>query len=99
MPFVMNMKWDGVTPAQYDETRELVQWETDSPAGALFHVAWFETDGLRVVDVWETPDDFQAFAESRLTPGTNKVGIQGEPQVTFTPTHRVFDNTTGKARS
>jgi hypothetical protein len=99
MPIVMNMRWDEVTPEQYDETRDLVQWETDSPQGALFHVAWFENGHFRVLDVWETPEDFQNFVDTRLTPGTNKVGIQGQPQVEISPAHRVFNNETGVARS
>ena len=96
MPYVMNMKWDGVTPDQYDEACDVVQWETDAPPGGIFHVAWFEDGGLRVLDVWETPDQFQAFVDTRLGPGTAKVGIAGEPQVTFAPAHRVFDVSTGK---
>jgi len=99
MPVVMNLKWDGVTPQQYDETCDLVQWETDAPPGGIFHVAWFEDGGLRVLDVWETPDQFQAFVETRLTPGTNKVGMEGEPQVTISPAHRIYDIATGEARS
>jgi hypothetical protein len=99
MPYVMEMKWDGVTPEQYDETRDIVQWETDGPKGGIFHVAWFEDGALRVVDVWDSPDAFQAFADTRLTPGTTKVGIAGEPQVSFAPAHRVFDAAAGTVRT
>ena len=27
MPIVMNMRWDGVTPEQYEVAREQVGWE------------------------------------------------------------------------
>ena len=49
------------------------------------HVAWFEPDGLHVVDVWDSPEQFQAFTETQLMPGVQKIGVEGEPQVTFSP--------------
>jgi hypothetical protein len=99
MPVVMQLQWDGVTPQQYDEACDVVGWESDAPPGGIFHAAWFEDGALRVLDVWETPDDFQAFVEARLTPGTNKVGLEGEPQVTIAPAHRIYNIATGEARS
>jgi hypothetical protein len=94
------MKWDGVTAQQYDDTRDYVGWETDPPDGALSHVAWFTDDGgFRVIDVWETPEHFQNFVDTRLTPGTEKAGIQGQPDVTISPAHRVFNNSDRGARS
>src|SRR3954447_18159041 len=91
MPVVMNMRWDGVTPDQYDAARQEVKWEVDAPDGAIFHVAWFDDGAIRVIDVWESAEQFQTFAEERLTPGTTKVGIAGEPDVTIVPAHRYFD--------
>jgi hypothetical protein len=87
---VMEMDWHGVTPEQYDEVRDVVGWETDPPEGGVFHVASFADGRLRVTDVWETADDFQRFANDRLTPGTQKVGIAGDPQVLIRPAHRIF---------
>ena len=91
MAIVMQMTWRGVTPAQYDRTLEEVRWETDAPVGGIFHVAWFESGALRVVDVWESAEQFQTFVDSRLMPGVAKVGIEGEPEVSIQPAHRVFD--------
>jgi hypothetical protein len=99
MAVVMDMRWDGVTPDQYDRTRDLVRWETEAPAGAIFHVSWFEDGGLRVIDVWESADAFNTFVETRLRAGTAEVGIDGEPAVTFHDAHRVFDAAHGDARS
>ena len=99
MAVVMSMRWDGVTADQYDAARDEVKWEVDAPDGAIFHVSWFEDDAIRVIDVWETAEQFQAFAERRLTPGTNKVGIEGQPEVTIQPAHRYFDAVHGEAHS
>lgn len=90
MPTVMSMRWRGVTPEQYEESRKVVNWEGDVPDGARFHVAWFDDDGLRVTDLWESPDKFQAFVEQRLRPGVEQVGIEGEPEVEMVEAQNVF---------
>ena len=90
MAVVLSFSWAGATPEQYDAVRDLVRWEEDAPDGAVLHVAWFDADGLRVTDVWNTEDDFNRFMQERLAPAIEKVGIEGEPQVGFTSLHRRF---------
>jgi hypothetical protein len=90
MAVVMRMEWPEVTREQYDATLEAVGWEETLPEGAIFHVAFFDEDGFKVVDVWESEADFQRFYEERLAAGIQRVGIEGEPKVTFAPAHRVF---------
>ena len=63
MAVVMLMRWKGVTPEQYEGARKLVNWEGDVPSGAMYHVAAFGEGELRVVDVWESAEAFNAFAE------------------------------------
>jgi len=90
MAVVMIMEWEGVTPAQYDQSLDVVKWETDVPPGGMYHVAAFDGSNLRVTDVWESAEQFQQFVEQRLTPGVKQVGIQGEPKVEIYPAHRIF---------
>jgi hypothetical protein len=88
---VMSMRWTGVTPEQYEQAREVVNWEGDVPDGAVLHVAAFDEDGIRVTDVWESADHFNRFVESRLMPGVQQVGIQGQPDVEFLPVQNIFN--------
>lgn len=90
MPVAMIMKWKGITREQYDKVRKLVNWEGNVPKGALFHVAAFDNDGLRVNDVWASAEDFDNFVKTRLMPGVQQLGIKGEPQVEIFPTHAIF---------
>jgi hypothetical protein len=90
MKTVMVMKWDGVTADQYEKLRKSVNWEGDVPKGALFHVAGFSNNAIRVTDIWESADDFNNFVQNRLMPGTATVGIKGEPQVEMFPVHAIF---------
>ena len=90
MATVMNMHWPEVTREQYENVRRDVNWEGDVPNGAKFHVAWFGDDGLRVLDLWESQQDFENFVAQRLTPGVQKAGIQGQPRIEFAPAVAIF---------
>ena len=86
----MSMKWDGITPEQYNEVRNIVKWEENQPKGGLFHVAFFDGKGLRVNDVWESAADFQNFVDNRLMPGVIQAGLTTQPTVEVYPAHAVF---------
>jgi hypothetical protein len=90
MATVMSMHWPEVTKEQYEAVRREVNWEGDVPAGAKFHVAWFGDDGFHVVDLWDSPAAFEAFVRQRLTPGVQKVGIEGNPTFTMHDAQSVF---------
>ena len=90
MSIVMIMKFAGITPEQYDESRKVVNWEGNVAKGALFHVAAFDKEGLRVTDIWESPQDFDNFVKNRLMPGLAQLGIKQQPQVEIYPTHAIF---------
>ena len=90
MAVVMIMELDGVTPEQYEEARKVVNWEGDVPPGGLYHVAAFDGKKLHVTYTWENADDFQKFAQERLMPGVQKIGIKGEPEVEIYPAPVIF---------
>ncbi|CAN3985307.1 hypothetical protein WN990_38385 [Kitasatospora purpeofusca] len=90
MAEVLSMRWTGVTPEQYDATRVAVGWEERAPEGALLHVAWFEPDALRVVDVWTSRAAFERFFAERLAAAVQEAGITGEPEIGFRPLHRRY---------
>jgi hypothetical protein len=87
---VMLLRWQDVTEEQYEQARDKVGWEADVPKGAKLHVAGFSNDGLTVVDVWESEEAFQAFAEERLMPAVKEIGIESDPNVAFYPMHACF---------
>ena len=90
MATVMLMHWRGVTPQQYEETRQKVHWDSDHPSGAKLHISGFSDDGLHVLDVWDSAESFNTFFETRLGPGVQEVGIEGQPVVQFFPLTGVF---------
>jgi hypothetical protein len=90
MAVVMRMRWEGVTPEQYEEVRRVVNWEGDVPEGAMFHVASFDGGALYVTDIWTSAEAFGAFTESRLMPGVQQVGIQGQPETIISEAQAIF---------
>jgi hypothetical protein len=90
MAVVMSMRWKGLTPEQYEEVRTIANWEGDRPEGGNLHVAGFDGDTLRIVDIWESAEHFQRFQEGRLAAALQQVATGGEPEVEFYPLHAVY---------
>ena len=90
MAVMMQMTWNGIGAEEYEAARKHVNWEGDVPPGALFHVMAVTDNGVRVTDVWESAEAFDAFARDRLMPGVKQLGIPGEPQVEILPAHAIF---------
>ncbi len=97
MAVALTLKWPGATKEQYDKLLELVDWEAEPASGGIFHVAWFDEDGMGIVDVWESPQDWQRFMDERLAPELATVGAEGQPEVEFHEVHRYFNTESAHA--
>jgi hypothetical protein len=74
------MDFAGGTREAYDAVLEEMSLGGQLPPGGLFHACGSTDSGWRVVDVWESPEVFQAFAEAEIGPLAAKHGL-GEPQI------------------
>lgn len=92
MSTVILQRWDAVTPAQYDQIREIVGWDIDVPVGMTFHVASFEGDILRMLDIWDSEEQFMTFVQTRIMPAVAQVGLAGQPEMIVTPMHDLFSS-------
>ena len=81
MAVAIVMEFDG-TLDQYDEVVAKMGFSPGGRGapGGLFH--WVtESDGkIRVTDVWESKEQFDAFAEEKIAPLTAEAGIPGLPE-------------------
>lgn len=82
------MYFSGGTIEQYEQVIAKMGFEHrgKGPPGAVFHWVTQTDDGLKVVDVWESPEVFQEFADSQIGPYTQEAGMS-EPQITSYPVH------------
>jgi hypothetical protein len=87
MAVAVEMRFKGGTVAQYDEVMKLMDLGDSVPEGALFHWVAATDDGILVVDVWETMEQFNAFAGESIGPHTQAVGLAGPPEITTRPVH------------
>jgi hypothetical protein len=83
MAMAMTLHWPEMTKEQYDQITVETAFMTNPAKGSRFHAAWYDNDGLHVFDIWESPEDFQRFAEEHLGPAAQKIGIQGQPNPQF----------------
>ena len=83
-----------VTPDQYDAIEAALDPQGNPPNGLIAHTARFDGETLQVLDVWESPEAFQAFAESRLGPGIAETLGDDAPSVPpeprFTELHNAY---------
>jgi hypothetical protein len=84
------MEWEGVTRQQYDDVRRAVGWLERAPDGGRCHTAAFGDRGLRITDVWDSAEQFQAFADTRLMPEVQKMDVPGEPNIEILPLHEMY---------
>jgi hypothetical protein len=92
MPVAVEMKFKGGTLEQYDKVIELMEL---SPAGAgapggLFHWVSKTDEGILVVDVWETKEQYEKFAGEKIGPFAAQAGIAGPPEVRYHDVHNYF---------
>ncbi len=83
MSIVVRFHPTSLTAEQYDESvRRLEQAGLFPPDGVDYHVCFGSEGDLRVSEIWESREQFEAFAE-RLMPVLADVGIQfsAEPEI------------------
>ncbi|MBM7798562.1 hypothetical protein JOE57_001483 [Microlunatus panaciterrae] len=89
MAIAVVMDFTGGTLEQYDQVIEKMHFTPGGPgaAGGLFHWSTATPDGVRVTDVWQTREQFEAFSRDQIGPVTMEVGIPGPPAITVYDVH------------
>jgi hypothetical protein len=80
---------DGATLEQYDQILVKMGFTAGGRhlPGCLFHWVSKTDDGLRVIDVWESREQFDRFAEEQIGPFSQEVGFPIPPKTTFYDVH------------
>ncbi len=83
MSIVVRYPPSNVSKQQYDAVRSALEESGDWPAdGCQMHVCFGEEQDIRVSEIWESREKFEALGE-KLRPKLDEAGIQlsGEPEV------------------
>jgi len=88
----------GATLDQYDQVLAKMGRTPGghSAPGSLFHWVTATEDGIRVTDVWQTREEFEAFAAEQIGPFSAEVGFPAPPEITFYDVHN-YDSADGPA--
>ncbi len=80
---------DGWTKDMYESLRKEVNWEGNPPPGVIFHAASFDKAGnFCVADIWESEEQLNNFASSRLIPIMQK-GNMPPPKTQIFEVHNI----------
>ncbi|MFF2316533.1 hypothetical protein ACFVTE_09710 [Arthrobacter sp. NPDC058097] len=92
MAVAVIMEFKGATLAQYDQVIEKMNLTKGGPgpAGALGHWVAATDDGLLVTDLWQSREQYEAFARDQIGPYSAEAGIPEQPKVTYLDVHNYF---------
>jgi hypothetical protein len=91
MAVLMTLEVRGGTTAQYDRTNEIlgIAEEHDAPPGLVAHVCAVTDDGIVIVDVWDSVNSLDDFAQGRLRAAFAEAEMpEATPRVL--PVHRLL---------
>jgi hypothetical protein len=84
----VEMNFRGATTDQYDKVLELMGLTSGNlPPGAISHWVSKTDDGLKIVDVWESREMFDRFAQEHIGPKSQQAGITEQPKMTYHDVH------------
>jgi hypothetical protein len=85
----VQLEFRGGSLDQYDEIVKRMGFTPGGKGapGGLFHWVTKTDDGIRVIDVWDAKENFEKFAQEKIGPISQEVGVTGPPEVTFFEVH------------
>ena len=89
MAIGVELEFNGATLDQYDAVVQKMGFTPGGPGGpgGISHCCTKTDTGFRVIDVWESQEAFEHFAQEKIGPITADVGFPGPPKVTFFDVH------------
>ena len=69
----------GISPSVYDQMRDVLGITSTPPPGGAFHVAAIGEDGnIRIVEVWDSREQAEAWTE-KVAAARAEAGLDGPP--------------------
>ena len=90
MAVILEVVFPGLTPEQYDQLKEEVDWVSSPPDGGISHLVWWEGDDCHGIDVWDSEGAWARFGQERMGPAAAKLGIAMEATPIFHDPHEIL---------
>lgn len=88
----LRIKFQGGGAEEYEAIHSHMEVDENPPEGLIFHSAGPIDGGWGVIDFWESREDFDRFAESRLGPAVQELGSRTfttPPDIKQFPVHNI----------
>ena len=83
----LRIKLPGVNVEEFDRLDAAIDVRGNHPDGLIFSASGPTDDGWRVIDVWESRSQFDAFAAERIGPAVGATGVSVQPEIAEFPIH------------
>jgi hypothetical protein len=90
MTVVTTLDVTGLTPDEYRAVLDRMEVETRPEPGIYLHLTVPTDFGFRVVEIWDSREGFEEFAQRRMVPALQALGIDRETAITIRPLHNLF---------
>ena len=89
MAVAVELNFPGATLEQYDQVIKKMGLRQGGPMpdGGISHWVTETDDGFRVVDIWESKEQFERFAQEQIGPLSREAGIERQPEIRFVEVH------------
>ncbi|HEU5240120.1 MAG TPA: hypothetical protein VFU37_23500 [Pyrinomonadaceae bacterium] len=87
---VMTMNVAGLTHEEFRAILNEMGVEASPEPGIYQHISHPTESGMRIIEVWDSQEKFEEFAERRLKPAVTRLGIQRDTTIVFEPLHNFF---------
>ena len=92
MAVAVEVRFPNATLDQYDQMLQKagLSGGDTGPPGLVFHWVTQDGDDMYAVDVWDSREAFESYAQEHLGPIASEVGIEGEPELRFYDVHKTL---------
>jgi hypothetical protein len=77
----------GVGIEEFDRVEAAIDVRGDHPDGLIFSASGPIDGGWRVIDLWESRAQFDAFGADRVGPAVAAAGVSAQPDIAEFPVH------------
>ena len=87
----------GVGVEEFDRVDAAIDVRGNHPDGLIFSASGPVDGGWRVIDVWESRAQFDAFGAERIGPAVAATGVSVQPDITEFPVHEYVSRASNSA--
>jgi hypothetical protein len=76
--------------SEYRAVLDRMGVEARPEPGIYLHITSQTDFGYRIIEIWDSQDGFEEFAQRRMVPALEQLGIDRKTEITVEPLHNLF---------